>query len=499
MIKHGLPILAQKFKMYIGGVWVDSSSGEKITRYSPAHGIPVTIIPEATVDDVNTAVKAAKKALVSGWSDSPVAEKTAILYKAAELVAERQEEIALLETLENGKSISQAQSEIAGSINIWRHAAGVGRGIHGQTHNNIGSHLLGVTLREPIGVVGLITPWNFPFLILAERLPYILMSGSTCVIKPSEATSATTLVMAEILQQAGLPAGVVNVVTGRGSKVGQPLLDHPQVDVISFTGSTAVGRKVITASTSNIKKVGLELGGKNPQVVFADADIEAAVDGVAFGMCINSGQCCVSGSRLLVEHSIVDEFTKKLKAVLSRLVIGDPLDDQTQLGAITTEAQYQTILDYIERGKKQGATLLFGGHAIKDSNGLGHYIEPTLFGNCSIDMDIVNEEIFGPVLCIIPFDDFDQAIALANQTEYGLAASIWSKNIDKVLLASRQIQAGRLWVNTTLAGGPEMPFGGLKQSGLGTECGLYGIEEYTVLKSVHIHLGERDLIYTHHE
>lgn len=490
-----IPKTPRTFKMFINGDWTDSKTGQTVIRLSPSHNTPVTIIPQGNGDDVNMAVQSARNALHAGWADTPVAIKADILYTCADLIAKRQEEIALLETLENGKTIEQSLGEVSGAVNQWRFAAGAGRGVHGASHNNIGDNLLGVTLREPVGVVGLITPWNFPFFILAERLPYILMSGSTCVIKPSEATSATTLIMAEILQQAGLPDGVVNVITGKGSTAGQAILDHPDIDMISFTGSTDVGRKVIESSAKNIKKIGLELGGKNPQVVFADADIDAAVDGVAFGLCINSGQCCVSGSRLFVEQSIMDVFTKKLIHKISKLKIGNPLDTETQLGAITTDAQFETIMDYIKRGVEQGATLLYGGKTLTDADGNGHYVQPTIFGDCTFAMDIMNQEIFGPVLCIMPFDSFEDAITYANTTEYGLGASIWTKDVDKALIASRKITAGRIWVNTTLAGGPEMPFGGLKQSGLGTECGLFGTEEYTVLKAVHIHLGERDAIY----
>ena len=481
--------------MFINGLWQDAICGQTITRNSPAHDVAVTNIPHADKNDVNLAVKSARNALNSDWGKMAVADRADILYKSAKLISQRVDEIALYETLENGKAINQSIGEVTGAINQWKYAAGVGRGVHGATHNNIGDDLIGLTLREPIGVVGLITPWNFPFFILAERLPYILMSGSTCVIKPSEATSATTLLMAKILQDAGLPDGVVNVVTGKGATAGQALLDHPDVDMISFTGSTDVGRKVLKSSAVNIKKVGLELGGKNPQVVFADADIDAAVDGVAFGLCINSGQCCVSGSRLFVDRTIAADFVARLKTQLAGLIIGDPLDVKTQLGAITTDAQYATILEYIERGKAQGATLVAGGNAIKDKKGLGHFVEPTIFTDCTFDMDVVNDEVFGPVICVIPFEGFDQAITFANSTKYGLGASIWTKDVDKALMASRKITAGRIWVNTTLAGGPEMPFGGLKQSGLGTECGLFGTEEYTVLKAVHIQLGKRPNVY----
>lgn len=494
MTKFSVPSNPRPFQMYINGQWVDSAQGETITRHSPAHDVPVTIIPKATPSDVDNAVRAAQEAL-GNWAKLHVSERAGYLYKAADAIEQRAEEIALLETLENGKTIGQSLGEVIGAANNWRYAAGVSRGLHGESHNNIGDDLLGLTLREPIGVVALITPWNFPFFILAERLPYIMASGCTCVIKPSEATSSTTLLMAEILHDVGVPAGVINVVTGGGGSVGQPLLDHSDVDMVSFTGSTAVGRKVIEASVGTIKKVGLELGGKNPQVVFADADIESAVDGVAFGLCINSGQCCVSGSRLFVERTIADEFTEKLKQTLQGLTTGDPLDETTQLGAITTTAQYETILNYIKEGQNEGATLVCGGNAIQADKGVGYYVEPTIFTDCTFDMSIVNQEIFGPVIVIIPFDTFEQAVTYANDTEYGLGASIWTSNLDKALMASRQIKAGRVWVNTTLAGGPEMPFGGMKQSGLGTECGLYGVEEYTTLKAIHIQLGPRGKIY----
>ncbi len=303
-------------------------------------------------------------------------------------------------------------------------------------------------------------------------------------------TSATTLLLAEIMSDAGLPDGVFNVVTGSGRSVGQALIEHMDVDMLSFTGSTAVGRTVVKASAnSNFKKLGLELGGKNPQVVFADADLEDAADGVAFGIAFNTGQCCVSGSRLIVERSVADKFAQMVADKLAKVIVGDPLDEATQVGAITTDAQNTTIMGFISKGQEEGARLIHGGQQL--DLGRGQYIAPTIFADVTKDMAIAREEIFGPVLTVIPFDSVDEAIDIANGTEYGLAASVWTKNIDKALLVTRRVQAGRFWVNTTLSGGPELPIGGMKQSGWGREAGIYGVEEYTQVKSVHIEIGKR--------
>jgi acyl-CoA reductase-like NAD-dependent aldehyde dehydrogenase len=321
-------------------------------------------------------------------------------------------------------------------------------------------------------------------------VPFILASGCTMVAKPSEVTSATTLILADVLAEAGLPAGVYNVVTGSGRTIGQALTEHPDIDMLSFTGSTAVGRSVVhAAADSNFKRLGLELGGKNPIVVCADADLEDAADGAAFGISFNTGQCCVSSSRLIVDARVADEFEALVAAKMARVRVGDPLDETTQVGAITTEAQNATILDYIERGQAEGAKLMTGGAAL--DFGRGRYIAPTLFSGVTQEMAVGRDEIFGPVLSSFRFGTLEEAIALANDTVYGLAASIWSKDIDKALTLARRIRAGRTWVNTIMAGGPEMPIGGFKQSGWGREAGMLGVEEYTQVKSVHIATGKR--------
>ena len=481
-----LPETARNFGVYIDGEMRPALSGDTTTRQSPAHDIAVTEIAKCAQDDVDIAVASARLAFDDRrWSGQSGGVRAGVLLKTAGLIRERLEEIAYWETLESGKPISQTKGEVAGCADMFEYASGLARSLHGDSHNNLGDGLFGIVTREPVGVVGLITPWNFPFLILCERVPYILASGCTIVAKPSEVTSATTILLAEMLSEAGLPKGVMNVVTGSGATVGQALCAHESVDMISFTGSTAVGRNVIRASSdTNFKKLGLELGGKNPQIVFADADLADAADGVAFGMCFNAGQCCVSGSRLLVERAVMSEFLALLKAKLEKTVVGDPLDAKTQIGAITTSAQNQTILSYIQKGQEEGAQLSFGCGAVKTD--AGQFVGPVIFENVTPEMEIYKDEIFGPVLCVTPFDDVDEAIAMANDTKYGLAASVWSKDIEKVLRVTRRVQAGRFWVNTTLAGGPELPLGGFKQSGWGREAGKYGVEEYTQIKSVHI-------------
>lgn len=359
----------------------------------------------------------------------------------------------------------------------------------GQAYNNMGERILAMVLRQPLGVVGVITPWNFPFFILSERLPFILAAGCTAVVKPAEATSGTTAMLCGLLQQAGVPAGVVNVVTGRGSVVGQAILDSTLVDMVSVTGSTATGHKAIEASAANIKKLGLELGGKNPHVVFADANLDDAADGVAFGMAFNAGQCCVGGSRLVVERSVAAAFTEKLAAKIARIRVGDPLDESTQVGAMFDEGHMHKVLAYIDEGVKMGATVVCGGGRVATRQ--GYFVQPTVLSNVAKGTPLLREEIFGPVLAIVPFDTYEEAIAIANDSEFGLSASIWTNDLTHALRATRDIQAGRVWVNTTLDNGPETPLGGMKQSGLGRDAGLAGIEEYTEVKTVHINLQPR--------
>lgn len=489
-INSALPASPREFGFWIDGAY--HGGREMFERASPGHGVPVTRIPKCSVDDLNAAVAAARRAFEDrSWAGLSGADRAGVLLRTAEILRRRRDEIAYWEVLENGKPIAQARGEIDHCIACFEVGAGAARLLHGDSFNSLGDSLFGMVLREPVGVVGLITPWNFPFLILCERVPFILASGCTMVVKPSEVTSATTLMLGEFLAEAGLPKGVYNVVTGSGRTIGQALTEHPDVDMLSFTGSTGVGRSVVhAAADSNFKKLGLELGGKNPIVVFADSDLEDAADAAAFGISFNTGQCCVSSSRLIVDRRVAAEFEALLAAKMKRIVVGDPLDEATQVGAITTDAQNATILGFIDQGRAEGAQVLTGGSAL--DLGRGSYIAPTLFSGVTPTMSIARDEIFGPVLSSFRFDTVDEAIHLANDTVYGLAASVWSKNIDTALTVTRRVRAGRFWVNCMMAGGPEMPLGGFKQSGWGREAGVYGVEEYTQVKSVHIETGKRN-------
>ncbi len=484
-----LPINIRENDFFINGAWIKRGNRECLKRVSPGHGVVVSSVTLCTATDVDSAVSAARQAFEKVWCETPGAERGSILIKAARGIRDRLDEMAYWETLETGKPISQSKAEICAAADHYEAAAGMARVVSGQTHNTYGEGMIGLVTKQPIGVVGLITPWNFPFIVLAERLPFILAAGCTVVLKPSEMTSTTSLIFSDILNDAGLPNGVYNVVTGSGSVVGDAMTKHLDIDMISFTGSTAVGELVLEASKSNLKKVGLELGGKNPQVVFADANLKDAIDGVAFGLCFNAGQCCVSGSRLIIEASVAEEFKANLIEKLSRVKIGDPLDPETEMGAIVSPQHFKKILGYIKKGQTEGAKLDAGGRTTSASG--GEFIEPTVFSGVTRHMAIAQDEIFGPVVSIMTFDTMEEAISMALDTDYGLAASVWSKNIDKALGVIRKMRAGRCWINTTIVGGPEQPMGGFKRSGNGRECGLMGVEEYMETKSIHIALGDR--------
>src|SRR6201987_1636484 len=485
-----IPKTPFQYQLWINGKEAPSGSGKKFERKSPAHGTVVGEYARADAADVDAAVRAAREAFDKGpWPHSSGAERMEVLLKARDFILQQKEELALIETLESGKPISQARDEIDWTADLWQYAASLCRNIRGDTHNTLGDVRRVLVVRDPIGVVGMVTPWNFPLLIVSQKLPFALAAGCACVVKPSELTPGTTLRLGELLAEAGLPAGVVNIISGYGDPAGARLSEHPDINMISFTGSTEVGKAVVGSSKGNLKKVELELGGKNPHIVFADADLEAALDAVVFGVCFNMGECCNSGSRLLVQKSIADHFIDQVIETAKKIPVGDPLDEQTKIGAIIDGNQFEKILGYIESGSRDGARLRLGGKSLIREN--GRFVEATIFDRVPPERAIAKEEIFGPVLSILTFDSTEEAIRIANNTIYGLSAGVWTRDIDTAFTVSRGIRAGTIWINTFMDGYPELCFGGFNQSGLGRELGRFSIEEFTELKTVQVHLGPR--------
>lgn len=489
-VRDDLPAKPHQRQMLIGSAWRGAQSGETFVRSSPGNDLEVGIYPRSGADDVDLAVAAARKAFDAGhWPYMSAEERARILTRTAELIRSNADRIALLEALESGKVISQARAEMDWSANLWDYCAAVARTLHGDSHNNLGPNLIANVMREPIGVVSIITPWNFPFLIISQKLPFALAAGCTAVVKPSEFTSASTLILGELLLEAGLPEGVVNIVTGFGKPAGQRMLDHPGIDMISFTGSTNVGRIAVQSSARYLKKVSLELGGKNAQVVFADANLEEAADAIIEGAFKNAGESCNCGARLIVERSVQRELVERVAERSRQVKVGDPLDPEAQIGAIINSAQLDKIIGYVDGAKVAGAEVHLGEGRVPSDAGM--YVYPSILTGVDPDMAAASEEIFGPVLSVIPFDSADEALTIANQTEYGLSAAVWTSNYERALSFTRRLQAGTIWVNTYSSGPAELPFGGYKQSGIGRENGRAGVEEFTELKTVQFHFGGR--------
>ncbi|CAH0342795.1 aldehyde dehydrogenase family protein [Rhizobium sp. CECT 9324] len=480
---------ARDFKMLVDGQWLEGTA-PLIERVAPSHGIVVSRFQAGTKVDAERAISAARKAFDNGpWPRMTASERSGILLKAADLIAARAEELAYLDAIEAGKPISQVRGEIAGSIDIWRYAAALARDLHGESYNTLGDGTLGVVLREAIGVVSIITPWNFPFLIVGQKLPFALAAGCTTVVKPSELTSGSTLVLGEILQEAGVPAGVVNIVTGTGPEVGAVLTSHPDVDMISFTGSTGVGKLTMKNAAQTLKKVSLELGGKNPQIVFPDADLEAFVDAAVFGAYFNAGECCNAGSRLILHKSIAGDVISRVAELSKRVRVGDPLDPTTQVGAIITPQHLDKISGYVTGATGSGASIAHGGDVL--DLGMGQYMAPTILTGVTSGMAVAREEVFGPVLSVLTFETTAEAIEIANSIDYGLSAGVWSRDFDTCLMVGRKVRAGTVWMNTFMDGASELPFGGYKQSGLGRELGRHAVEDYTETKTLNMHIGGR--------
>ena len=391
--------------------------------------------------------------------------------------------------MSSGKPLAQARGEVAGAVDIWRYAAALARTLHGESYANLGDTMLGVVAREAIGVVSIITPWNFPFLIVSQKLPFALAAGCTAVVKPSEMTSASTVLLGDLLLQAGVPAGVVNVLAGLGADVGAPMVSHPLVEMVSFTGSTRVGKMTMATAAQTLKKVSMELGGKNGQIVFPDGDLEAAADAAVFGGFFNAGECCNAGSRLIVHQDIAADFLAEVKKIAARAPVGDPLDERTKVGAMISPDHLGKVLAYVEGAAGEGATIASGGASLASS--AGDYLTPTIVSGVTDAMSIAREEVFGPVLSVLTFATMEDALRIANNTPYGLSAGVWSANIDTCMTVARSVRAGTVWVNTFMDGYPELPFGGYKQSGVGRELGKRAVEDYTEEKTIQFHRGPR--------
>ncbi len=477
-------------RLLINGEWVDSSGGT-LDTINPATGEVITPIPAGTAEDVDRAVAAARRAFddpAGAWQKMAASERGHLLWRIADLIERNIDELAELETLDNGKPIFESRYvDLPMVVEVFRYYAGWATKIHGETINSR-ANAFTYTLREPIGVVGAIVPWNFPLLLASWKLGPALATGNTVVIKPAEQTSLTLLRVGQLMLEAGLPPGVVNIVTGLGAVVGAAIVKHAGVDKIAFTGSTAVGKEIMRSAADTIKRVTLELGGKSPNVVFADCDLDAAIKGATTGIFYGKGEVCAAGSRLFVEKKIHDDFMSKLVDRARKLKPGDPLDPKTRLGAIVSERQMERVLGYIEKGKREGAQLVAGGNRVSLDGGKGYFVEPTVFDAVDNHMTIAQEEIFGPVLATIPFDDIDQVAELANQNIYGLAAAIWTNDIRKAHALARRLKAGTVWINAYNLYDVALPFGGYKQSGFGRELGMHAIEHYTELKSVWVNL-----------
>ncbi len=473
-------------KLFINNEWVDSSDRRTFQALNPASGAVIAEVAEGTAADIDRAVKAARTALESGpWSKLDAADRGNLLFKLADLVEKNARDLAALESLNSGKTITDSLGDMQGVANSLRYYGGWADKIEGRTVPVRGS-FLSYTLRQPVGVVGQIIPWNFPLLMMAWKLGPALACGNTVVMKPAEQTPLTALRMAEMIAEAGFPAGVVNVVNGFGETAGAALCTHPGVDKIAFTGHVDTAKIIQKATADTLKRLSFELGGKSPNVIFADANIDEAVAGAFHAIYFHGGQCCTAGSRLFVEERIRDEFVGKLAAKAKARLVGDPLDPNTQQGPQVSQEQMDKILGYVDLGKKQGAKLVTGGQRVGKQ---GFFVEPTIFDGVKDDMAISTDEIFGPVVSVLPFKNMTEVIDRANRTNYGLAAAIWTKDIDKAHLYAKQVKAGTVWVNCYHVVDTTTPFGGFKMSGHGRENGEAALELYTELKTVTIKLG----------
>jgi len=484
----GVKTEVKTYQMYINGEWVDSKSNKTFPVYDPASEEVIAQVPDSNADDVNRAVAAAKAAFESEpWSTTTAQERGRILFRLADKIRQNLPALAELEARNCGKPIVEAEYDMNDAATCFEYYGGLATKVVGFV-NPVPDNAVSLTLKEPIGVAGQIIPWNYPLLMGAWKLAPAIAAGCTCILKPAEQTPLTALEFARYFEEVGLPKGAVNVITGFGETCGSPLVKHPDVNKIAFTGSATVGKIIVKEAADTIKRVTLELGGKSPNIFFADADFEAAIDGALFGVFINQGEVCSAGSRILVEKPIYKKFVEAMAEKAKKIKLGAPLDRDTKMGPLVSKEQYDRVLSYLEVGKKEAKVASGGAKAAEFAK--GYYVQPTIFYDVDNNARIAREEIFGPVASVIPFENEKDAVKIANDSPYGLAAAVWTRDIFKAFRAVKQIRAGIVWVNHMQPTYVEAPWGGYKQSGFGRELGPWGIEEYLETKQVHINLNE---------